>query len=63
MAAVSRGADDISLAVLAKHGVVQRAGRWRCGDLVGYGEIQDFFELPQLTTLNADPATRAPVAG
>ncbi len=38
-------------------------GRWRCGDLVGYGEIQDFFELPQLTALNADPATHAPVAG
>jgi hypothetical protein len=36
--------------------------RWRCGDLVGYGEIQDFFELPQLTALNANPATREPVA-
>jgi hypothetical protein len=30
-------------------------GRWRCGDLVGYGEIQDFFEMPQLTALNAAP--------
>ena len=37
-------------------------GRWRCGNLVGYGEIQDFFEMPQLTALNADPATRAAVA-
>jgi hypothetical protein len=37
--------------------------RWRCQDLVGYGEIQDFFEMPQLTALNADPATRAPVSG
>ena len=36
-------------------------GRWRCGGLVGYGEIQDFFEMPQLTAFNADPATR--VAG
>jgi hypothetical protein len=33
-------------------------GRWRCGDLVGYGEIMDFFEMPQLTQLNADAATR-----
>ncbi len=32
--------------------------RWTCGDLTGYGEVQDFFELPQLTRLNADPATR-----
>ncbi len=38
-------------------------GRWRCGNLVGYGEIQDFFEMPQLTALNADPATRASVSG
>lgn len=38
-------------------------GRWRCGALVGYGEIQDFFEMPQLTALNADPATRARVVG
>ena len=38
-------------------------GRWRCGDLVGYGEIQDFFEMPQLTALNAAPATRAPGGG
>jgi hypothetical protein len=37
-------------------------GRWRCGDRVGYGEIQDFFEMPQLTALNATAATRAPVA-
>lgn len=38
-------------------------GRWRCANLVGYGEIQDFFEMPQLTALNADPATRASVSG
>jgi hypothetical protein len=34
-------------------------GRWQCGNLTGYGEIQDFFEMPQLTALNADSATRA----
>ncbi|PWR21679.1 DUF7064 domain-containing protein [Zavarzinia compransoris] len=34
-------------------------GRWEMAGLTGYGEIQDFFELPQLTRLNADPATRA----
>ncbi len=34
-------------------------GQWRCGNLIGHGEIQDFFEMPQLTALNADPATRA----
>jgi hypothetical protein len=33
-------------------------GRWQCGSLIGYGEIQDFFEMPQLTALNADAATR-----
>jgi hypothetical protein len=33
---------------------------WSCGDRVGYGEIQDFFELPQLTTLNSDPRTARP---
>ena len=32
-------------------------GRWEMNGLVGYGEIQDFFELPQLTRLNADPTT------
>ena len=37
-------------------------GRWRMGGLTGYGEIQDFFELPQLTRLNAVPATRIAVA-
>jgi len=31
---------------------------WQCGNLTGFGEIQDFFEMPQLTALNADPATR-----
>jgi hypothetical protein len=35
-------------------------GRWQCGSLIGYGEIQDFFEMPQLTALNADAATRVP---
>ena len=34
-------------------------GRWQCGNLTGYGEIQDFFEMPQLTALNANSATRA----
>jgi hypothetical protein len=40
-------------------------GEWKCNGLTGYGEIQDFFEMPQLTALNADPATRiaAGVAG
>jgi hypothetical protein len=38
-------------------------GRWRCGNLVGYGEVQDFFEMPQLTALNGDQATRASVSG
>jgi hypothetical protein len=33
-------------------------GRWQCGHLTGYGEIQDFFEMPQLTALNSDSATR-----
>ena len=32
--------------------------RWTCGDLTGYGEIQDFFEMPQLTALNSTPETR-----
>jgi hypothetical protein len=31
---------------------------WRMNGLLGYGEIQEFFELPQLTRLNANPATR-----
>ena len=29
-------------------------------DSVGFGEIQDFFELPQLNALNADAATERP---
>jgi len=35
-------------------------GRWRLQghEPIGYGEIQDFFELPTLTALNADPASR-----
>jgi hypothetical protein len=37
--------------------------RWQCGNLAGYGEIQDFFELPQLTALNSDPKTRIRSAG
>ena len=32
--------------------------RWEMNGLVGYGEIQDFFELPQLTRLNASQTTR-----
>lgn len=32
--------------------------RWDLDGRTGYGEIQDFFELPQLTRLNADAATR-----
>ncbi|WP_454625397.1 DUF7064 domain-containing protein [Bradyrhizobium cenepequi] len=32
--------------------------RWTCDGLTGYGEIQDFFEMPQLTALNSKPATR-----
>jgi hypothetical protein len=26
---------------------------WECAGRTGYGEIQDFFELPQLNGLNA----------
>lgn len=37
--------------------------RWTCDGMTGHGEVQDFFELPQLTRLNADPATRIPSAG
>ncbi|PNG24575.1 DUF7064 domain-containing protein [Methylocella silvestris] len=37
-------------------------GRWETNGLVGYGEIQDFFELPQLTRLNSIPATRIAAA-
>jgi hypothetical protein len=33
--------------------------QWTCEGLSGFGEIMDFFEMPQLTRLNADPATRA----
>ena len=33
--------------------------RWECAGKVGYGELYDFVELPSLTALNADPATRA----
>lgn len=37
-------------------------GRWEMDGQVGYGEIQDFFELPQLTRLNAQATTRVAVA-
>lgn len=32
-------------------------GKWECGRLEGYGEIMDFFELPQLNALNGEPKT------
>lgn len=32
--------------------------RWQCNGQIGYGEIQDFFELPQLTSLNSQASTR-----
>ncbi|SEQ48164.1 hypothetical protein SAMN03159444_01787 [Pseudomonas sp. NFACC02] len=32
--------------------------RWQCQGLTGFGEIQDFFELPQLTALNSRAMTR-----
>lgn len=35
--------------------------QWVCEGQAGWGEIQDFFELPQLNALNAAPATRVPV--
>ena len=34
-------------------------GRWQCGNLTGYGKNAIFFEMSQLTALNADLATRA----
>jgi hypothetical protein len=37
--------------------------RWECGRRVGYGEIQDFFEMPQLTALNSVDATRVRSTG
>ena len=37
-------------------------GKWQMKGLTGYGEIQDFFELPQLTRLNAVPATHIAAA-
>jgi hypothetical protein len=30
---------------------------WRCNGQVGFGEVQDFFELPQLNELNSKPET------
>jgi hypothetical protein len=35
---------------------------WECDGQQGYGEIMDFFELPQLTALNAAASTRVPSA-
>lgn len=32
-------------------------GKWECNGEMGYGEIQDFFELPVLNALNSDPLT------
>jgi len=32
--------------------------QWRCEGLTGHGEVQDFFELPQLNALNSREATR-----
>lgn len=31
---------------------------WECAGRVGYGEVMDFFEVPQLTALNGANATR-----
>ena len=39
-------------------GAAHVLARWEMNGLVGYGEIQDFFELPQLTRLNASQTTR-----
>lgn len=35
---------------------------WQCNGLTGHGEVMDFFEAPQLTKLNSNPATRRKVA-
>lgn len=35
-------------------------GRWEYQGREGFGEIQDFFELPQLSALNSDSATARP---
>jgi hypothetical protein len=32
--------------------------RWEMDGQTGYGELQDFFEIPVLNRLNADPKTR-----
>jgi len=32
-------------------------GEWECEGRKGFGEIQDFFELPVLNALNSEPAT------
>ena len=37
-------------------------GKWQMNGMTGYGEIQDFFELPQLTRLNASSATHVAAA-
>jgi hypothetical protein len=31
---------------------------WSLNGLTGYGEVMEFIELPNLTALNSDPATR-----
>ena len=36
--------------------------RWRCGAQTGYGEIMDFFEVPQLTALNGALSTQIRLA-
>jgi hypothetical protein len=33
-------------------------GQWECEGEIGFGEIQDFFELPVLNALNSEAATR-----
>jgi hypothetical protein len=32
-------------------------GQWECEGKIGFGEIQDFFELPVLNALNSEPGT------
>jgi len=44
---------------VGQYGVVQRSGPLAVRRFDRFGEIQDFFEMPQLTALNADTATRA----
>lgn len=37
--------------------------RWTTGNLVGYGEIQDFVDLTRLTEMNSNARTAQPIAG